>query len=67
MSLVRFGVSIVAAAAGLLAVFAGATVWLLVTDPVTLADAVSEGEVTPLVRELAAVLYGALLGLLRFL
>jgi hypothetical protein len=67
MSLVRYGVSFVAAAVALLAVFAGATVWLLLTDPVTIADAVSEGEVTPLVRELATVIYGALLGLLRFL
>lgn len=67
MSLVRYGVSFVAAAAALLAVFAGATVWLLLTDPVTIADAVSEGEVTPLVRELATVIYSALLGLLQFL
>jgi len=48
-------------------VFAAATVWLLLTDPVTVADAVSDGEVTPLVRELALVIYGALLSLLRFL
>jgi len=67
MRLVRFGVSLVAAVATILAVFVGAAVWLLLTDPVTIADAVSEGEVTPLVRELAVVIYGALLGLLRFL
>jgi hypothetical protein len=67
MRLVRFGVSLVAAVAAILAVFVGAAVWLLLTDPVTIADAVSEGEVTPLVRELAVVIYGALLGLLRFL
>ena len=67
MRLVRLGISLVGALAALLAVFAGATVWLLLTDPVSIADAVSEGEVTPLVRELALVIYGALLSLLRFL
>lgn len=67
MNVTRYGVSVAAAAVGFLVVFAGATVWLLVTDPVTLAEAVSEGEVSPLVRELTVVIYGALLGLLRFL
>jgi hypothetical protein len=67
MNVARYGISVVAGAVGLLVVFAGATVWLLVTDPVTLAEAVSDGEVSPLVRELTVVIYGALLGLLRFL
>jgi hypothetical protein len=49
------------------AVLSGAAIWLLLTDPVTVADVVTEGEVTPLVRELARVLYGALLGLLQYL
>jgi len=49
------------------AVVAGATIWLLLTDPVTVADAVDTGEVSPLVRELAGVLYNALAGLLRYL
>jgi hypothetical protein len=51
----------------LAATLAGATIWLLLTDPVTVADAVNEGNVTPLVRELAGALYGALRGLLRWL
>ncbi len=67
MRLVRLGISLVGAVGVVLAVFAAATVWLLLTDPVTVADAVSDGEVTPLVRELALVIYGALLSLLRFL
>ena len=49
------------------AILAGATIWLLLTDPVTVATAVDAGEITPLVRELAEVLYNALAGLLRYL
>ncbi len=53
---------------GLLAlVMAGATVWLLLTDPVTVAESVDAGEVSPLVRSLAGSLYDALVRLLRFL
>ena len=51
----------------LAAIVAGATIWLLLTDPVTLADAVEEGEISPLVRQLAQVIYNALAGLLDFL
>jgi hypothetical protein len=49
------------------AIIAGATLWLLVTDPVTTAMAVESGEVTPLVRELADLLYQAFAGLLGYL
>jgi len=53
---------------GLLAVVvAGATVWLLLTDPVTVAESVDAGEVTPLVRSLAGSLYDALVRLMRYL
>jgi hypothetical protein len=53
---------------GILAVImAGATVWLLLTDPVTVAESVDSGEVTPLVRSLAGSLYEALVRLLRYL
>ncbi len=53
---------------GLLAVVvAGATVWLLLTDPVTVAESMDTGEVTPLVRSLAGSLYEALVRLLRYL
>ena len=62
LSLSLFGVVGVAAAA-----LAGATIWLLLTDPVTVADAVAEGEVSPLVRELASVIYDAFQGLLKYL
>jgi hypothetical protein len=49
------------------AVVAGATIWLVITDPVTVASAIEGGEVSPLVRRLAEVLYGALAGLLAYL
>ena len=49
------------------AVIAGATIWLLLTDPVTVATAVDEGEISPLVRQLAQVIYNALVGLLDYL
>ena len=49
------------------AVIAAATIWLLLTDPVTVANAVDTGEISPLVRQLAEVLYNALAGLLNYL
>jgi hypothetical protein len=48
-------------------VLAAATVWLFLTNPVTVANAVNEGEVSPLVRDLAQVLISALSGLLKYL
>lgn len=48
-------------------VVAGATIWLVVTDPVTVASAIESGEVSPLVKRLAEVLYDALAGLLAYL
>ncbi|HEX8027579.1 MAG TPA: hypothetical protein VF491_03910 [Vicinamibacterales bacterium] len=48
-------------------VMAGATVWLLVTDPVTVAESMDSGEVTPLVQSLAGSIYDAIVKLLRYL
>ena len=66
-SLARISVSIVGLVGVLAVTVAGATIWLLLTDPVTVADAVSEQDVTPLVRELAAVLYEAIRRLIGYL
>ena len=53
---------------GLLAlIVAGATVWLLLTDPVTVAESVETGEVSPLVQSLAGSIYEALVRLLTYL
>jgi hypothetical protein len=51
----------------LAAVVAGATIWLLLTDPVSVATAVEDGEVSPLVRQLAQIILDALAGLLDYL
>ncbi len=51
----------------LAAVVAGATIWLLLTDPVTVATSIEDGEISPLVRQLAQVLYNAVAGLLAYL
>jgi hypothetical protein len=48
-------------------VLAAATIWLFLTNPVTVANAVNEGDVSPLIRNLADVLYQALSGLLKYL
>jgi hypothetical protein len=63
----RLSVSLSAAVAILAAMFAGALIWLLLSDPVTVADAVETGEVGTLVVELANVIYQALLNLLDYL
>jgi hypothetical protein len=49
------------------AVLAGATIWLVLTDPVTVASALDGGEISPLVKRLAEVILNALAGLLEFL
>ena len=49
------------------AVIAGATVWLLLTDPVTVAESMDSGEVTPLVQSLAGSIYDALVRLMKYL
>jgi len=63
----RVGVSLAGLIAIVSVVLAAATVWLLLTNPVTVATAVNEGEISPLVRELARVLLDALAGLPRYL
>ncbi|HET9567155.1 MAG TPA: hypothetical protein VFP16_02255 [Vicinamibacterales bacterium] len=61
-------VTSVAVLIGVLAtIIAGATIWLVLTDPVTVANALDEGEISPLVRQLAEVIYSALSGLLDYL
>ena len=67
MLVARLSLSL-AGVVGVLAVaLSGATIWLLVTQPVTVADAVAQGEVSPLVRALGTALYEALQGLFKYL
>ena len=67
MRLQRIGVNLFGVIAILSVVLASATVWLFLTNPVTVANAVNEGEISPLVRDLASVLYSALRGILKYL
>ena len=67
MSLQRVGVSVFTLIAIVSIVLAAATIWLFVTNPVTVATAVNEGDVSPLIRSLADVLMSALGGLLKYL
>jgi hypothetical protein len=63
----RIGISLFALIAIVSIVLAAATIWLFVTNPVTVANAVNEGEVSPFVRNLAEVIYNALRGILKYL
>jgi predicted secreted protein len=63
----RLSVSLFSAVAVVSVVLAVATVWLFLTSPVTVATAVNEGDVSPLVRDLADALFSALRGLLKYL
>lgn len=53
--------------AALAAVVAGASIWLVLTDPVTVANAIDERAISPLLLRLAEVIYQALAGLLAYL
>lgn len=67
MRLQGFGVGVFGAVALISVVLAVSIVWLFLTNPVTVANAVNEGDLSPFLRELAAVLFAALQGLLRYL
>jgi len=67
MRLQGFGVGVFGVIAAIAIVLALATVWLFLTNPVTVANSVNEGTVSPFVRDLAAVLLAALQGLLKYL
>jgi hypothetical protein len=63
----RISVSLFTVVAIISIVLAAATIWLFLTNPVTVANAVNEGEISPLVRNLGQVLYNALSGILKYL
>ncbi len=67
MILQRVGVSLFTLIAVVSILLAAATIWLFVTNPVTVATAVNEGDVSPLMRQLGEVIYKALAGLLKYL
>lgn len=63
----RVGLSLIGVIALIVVIIAMAAVWLFLTNPVTVATAVNDGEVSPFVRDLADVLLQALQGLLKYL
>jgi hypothetical protein len=63
----RWSVSLIAIIGIVAATVAGATIWLLVTDPVTVSTAVSTGDVEPFMRAIGSVIYDALRGLFGYL
>ena len=65
MSFARLSLSLAAVIGA--TTLAGATIWLLVTQPVTVADAVATGEVSPVMKAIAGALYGALAGIVKYL
>ena len=67
MRLQGFGIGVFGAIAIIAVVLAVATVWLFLTNPMTVANAANEGAISPFVRDLAAVLFQALQGLLKYL
>ena len=67
MSFARLSLSLAAVIGVVATALAGATIWLLITQPVTLADAVASGEVSPVMRALAGALYEALQGVVKYL
>jgi hypothetical protein len=66
-SLGSLSFSVVGLVGVLAVIIAGATTWLVLTDPVTVAESVDSGEVSPLVRTLATTIFEALRGLLKYL
>jgi hypothetical protein len=67
MTLASLSTSLAGVTAAAAVVLSGATIWLLWTDPLTVASAVQDGSLTPLVKELARAITEALRGLLRYL
>ena len=71
MSVARWSVSLVAVVGIVAATLAAATIWLLLTDPVGGAEAVSEamttGDLTPFDKAIGTVIFEALRDLFRYL
>jgi hypothetical protein len=66
-SLQKWSASLFGAIAVISVLLAASTVWLFLTNPINVANAVNEGDVSPLIRNLADALFSALRGLLRWL
>lgn len=70
MRLARWSVSLVAIIGVMTVAIAGAFVWLLVSDPVTGAQAIDKaatGNLAPLMQAIGAVILGAVKSLFKYL
>lgn len=67
MSLIRLSLSFVGVIGVLAATIAAALIWLLITDPVSVATTVTTGDVSPIVRALGTAIYDAVKDLLGYL
>ena len=67
MALGSLSASLFSVLAVVAAVLAGATIWLILTDPVGVTAALNQGSVSPFISELAGVLANAMRELLRWL
>ena len=70
MTFPRLSLSLVGIVGALAATLAAATIWLIITEPVTTAQNVSklaEGDLSPFVRAVGSALYDALRGILKYL
>ena len=66
----RFSLSLVGVVGVFVAVLATAALWLVISDPVSTANAVdkaAQGDVSPIVKALAGALYDALQGIIKYL
>ena len=59
--------SIAALVGVIAAIIAGATVWLMLTEPITVTNAVGVGEISPLVHRLAEIVCEAMTSLIDYL
>jgi hypothetical protein len=67
MSLARLSLSFVGVMGVLAATIAAALIWLLITDPVSVAETASTGDVSPILNALGSAIYDALKGVLGYL
>ncbi|HEX6323345.1 MAG TPA: hypothetical protein VFZ36_06435 [Vicinamibacterales bacterium] len=67
MSLARLSLSFVGVMGVLAATIAAALIWLLITDPVSVAETASTGDVSPILNALGTAIYDALKGVLGYL
>jgi len=66
-TLARIGFGITGMVAVATSLLSGATIWLVLTRPVTMADALGEGQVTQMVRVLAGLVVSMLRDLVSYL